>query len=95
MAVGAFVSLGAWLAMSLWSKFVIALLAAMCLARYHEADAATVHQSVQRISTRMPRRVSLGAGAMGRLAMEGVRTAMNMETSLFSPATSRAVKKTE
>jgi hypothetical protein len=86
-------SLGAmlgWLFVGAWTKLVVSLELAMALKLYRDVNRAEVSEAVDRIGKKVPRRLSVGAGAVGRMAAQGARMAMDLD--FFSPARARSTK---
>lgn len=83
MTAGAFF---AWLGAGLWTKFVVMLTVPMVLKLYRDANRDEVSESLERMGKHVPRRLSLGANVVGRMAVEGARMAMDSGLDFFSPA---------
>lgn len=82
-----------WLFVGPWTKFIVSLLLSMTLKLYRDCNKEEVREGLTRIGKKMPRRLSIGAGAVGRLAAHGARMAMDHGKDFFSPARKPAGKR--
>jgi hypothetical protein len=81
-----------WLFVGAWTKCVVTLVVAMALSLYRDGNTAEVAETVARIHSRVPRRLSVSAGAAARFAAVGARRAIEV---LSSPARAGRPAKTD
>lgn len=86
-------SLVGWLFVGLWTKFVVLLLLPMLLKLYRDRNRQEVQDGLDQLGRSVPSRLSMGAGAVSRLAAHGARMAMDLDLDFFSPASKRAAKR--
>ncbi|KAJ1638891.1 hypothetical protein T492DRAFT_939887 [Pavlovales sp. CCMP2436] len=85
-------ALTGWLFVGIWTKFVLSLLLPMALKLYRATAFEEVSVNLARMHKKVPRRLSIGAGALGRIVVQGARMATDI---IRSPARPKVASKRE